>query len=188
MKKLNLFFTIIVLLLFSTVVIGQGLPGSDDSGESDRIEGKFKFIPLPIVDYGNAEGLTLGALPIGMFNLSEKDTISPSSSAGLLGTYSQNKTWYLIGFGMFYLNEDRWRITVAGGLGDENSQYFAASPINRWVRYNTGVDFAFVGVQRKIIPHLFGGLRYIYASFKTNSDYYTDSTATQLHGIGFDLR
>ena len=62
------------LLLFTTLqVFSQGPIG----GESDRIDGTFKFIPIPYVDYDNSYGYTIGVLPLGMFNLSKKDTISP---------------------------------------------------------------------------------------------------------------
>ncbi len=186
MKKLQIQYTFIVLILFSINAFGQGLPKSGGSGNSDRIEGKFKFVPLPFIDYGRAEGLSLGAIPMVMMNLSEKDTISPSSTVGLLGMYSENKTWYLMGFGMFYLDEDNWRVTLAGGVGDINSQFYAGNPINKWFKYNTGVDFAYISVQKKIIPHLYGGLSYVYTTFKTSSAIDTATTASQLHGIGFD--
>jgi len=187
MNKFQIPLTFIIILLFLTDAAGQGVTKTSGSAESDRIEGKFKFIPLPYIDYNNAEGFTIGAIPMAMMNLSEKDTISPSSTVGLLGMYSQNKTWYVMGFGMFYLCEDKWRVTFAGGVGDIKSQFYASNPINKWFRYNTNADFAYIGVQRKIIPNLYGGLSYVYTTFKTNSEYYTDTNATELHGIGFDV-
>lgn len=186
MKKILLAFLILFAIFRIENTLAQGLPKAGASGESDRIEGKFKFVPLPLVDYDRAVGFTLGAVPVAMLNLSEKDTISPSSTIGLLGMYSENKTWFAMGFGMFYLNEDKWRILVAGGLGDINYQFYASNPINRWFRYNTNADFAFLGIQRRIIPNLYAGINYVYTTFKTNSDFYSDSTATELHGIGFD--
>ena len=104
MKKLQLICTLILAIICSKNTFSQEQTKSDGSGESDRIEGKFKFIPLPYVDYNSAEGFTVGAIPMAMFNLSEKDTISPSSTIGLLGMYSENKTWYVMTFGTFYLN------------------------------------------------------------------------------------
>jgi hypothetical protein len=123
---------------------------------------------------------------MAMLNLSEKDTISPSSAIGLLGMYSENKTWHVMTFGTFYLNEDKWRVTFAGGFGDINSQYYAGNLINRWFRYNTNADFAYLNVQSNIIPNLYGGLSYVYTTFKTNSESSTDSAASQLHGIAID--
>ena len=104
-------------------------------------------MPLPYLDYDRALGASLGLVPMAMMNLSEKDTISPSSTIGLFGMYSENKTWFTMAFGKFYLNEDNWRITAAGGFGDINFQYYVANPINRWFRYNTVADFAFLEVQ-----------------------------------------
>ena len=155
-------------------------------GDNDRIEGKFKFIPLPYLDYHRAIGFSVGAIPLGMFNISEKDTISPSSVAGLFGMYSANETWFAMGFGMLYLDEDRWRVTFAGGTGDINYQFYVNSPINKWIKYNTNADFAFIGVQRRIIPKLYGGINYIYTSFKTSTDVFK-GPGSVLHGAGISV-
>ena len=45
---------------------------------SRRIDGKFKFMPIPYLNYDRSLGFMLGAVPMLMFNPSEKDTISPS--------------------------------------------------------------------------------------------------------------
>jgi len=55
---------------------------------------------------------TVGAVPMLMFNPNEKDTISPSSIIGDVATCSTNKTWFLMGFGMFFFDEDNWRIPI----------------------------------------------------------------------------
>ena len=126
LKKGSVLPHILTLVILSIVFSShsQGLLGGG-SGEGDRIDGKFKFLPLPYVDYNRAVGVTLGAIPMAMMNLSEKDTISPSSTVGLVGTYSENKTWFVMGFGVFYLDEDNWRIKAAGGYGDVNYQFYA---------------------------------------------------------------
>ena len=181
-------FSHVLTLVLLTIVFtshSQGLLGGG-GGEGDRIDGKFKFLPLPYVDYNRAVGVTLGAIPMAMMNLSEKDTISPSSTVGLVGTYSENKTWFVMGFGVFYLDEDNWRIKAAGGYGDVNYQFYAANPIDQWFRYNTNADFLYVSVQKQIIPDLYAGLGYIYTTFKTSTDFFEREFTTQLHGIVID--
>ena len=181
LKRILLFCMLVIAA--SQPTFAQGLPGGGLGGESDRIDGKFKFIPLPYIDYHRAIGWSFGAIPIGMFNLSEKDTLSPSSMAGLFGMYSTNETWFAMGFGMLYLDEDRWRVMFAGGTGDINYQFYVNSPINQWIKYNTNADFAYIGVQRRIIPKLYAGVNYIYTSFKTKTDIF-EGGGTDLHGAG----
>ncbi len=170
------------LLVFNNQSYSQGLFKAGGKGDSDRIEGKFKFIPLPYIDYHRAIGWSFGALPIGMYNLSEKDTLSPSSMTGLFGMYTTNDTWFAMGFGRMFLNEDRWRITYAAGIGNINYQFFVSSPINQWIKYNTNADFAYIGVQRRVIPKLYGGVNYIFTSFDTETDVFEGMTT--LHGAG----
>ena len=84
-------------MMFFSHLDGQGL-GGGMGGESSRIEGKTKFMPIPYLNYDRSMGFALGAVPILMFNPSEKDTISPSSVIGGVGFYSTSKTWFLMGF------------------------------------------------------------------------------------------
>lgn len=181
-------FKNLVLLIFSITLLSfnctfaQSLIG----GESDRIKGKYKFLPLPYINYNRAFGASVGAIPLFMVNLSEKDTISPSSMFGLVGIYSENKTWFILGFGVLYLKEDRWRIKVAGGHGDANFQFFAAGPIDQWFDYNTSGNFFYSSIQRRIASNFYAGVGYIYSTFETNLENINSGLETDLHGIVFD--
>lgn len=155
-----LFFITILIPFMGTAQMGFG-------GESDRIKENFKFIPLPYLDYNISTGYTVGFIPMAMFNPSKKDSISPSSTAGLFGMYSQNKSKFVMGFGMLYLNEDRWRVLFAGGMGDFNFQAYASNPYNRWFNYNTDVDFSYLSVQRRIAKNLYLGAHYEYVKYNT---------------------
>ena len=110
--------TLLQILLFialsftPSLLSGQGFGG----GGNNRIDGKYKFMPIPYLNYDRSSGFAVGAVPMLMFNPSKKDTISPSSLIGVVGTYSTNKTWFLMGFGKFILDEDNWRITTGGAL------------------------------------------------------------------------
>ena len=76
--SLSVRFILLVLLCVPLLVSGQGL-GGGLGGESGRIEGKYKFMPLPYLNYDRSLDYTLGAIPVLMFNPSEKDTISGPS-------------------------------------------------------------------------------------------------------------
>ena len=51
---------------------------------------------------------------MAMFNPVKDDTLSLSSIGALLGMYSTNGTWFVMGFGALFLDSDNWRIIGAG--------------------------------------------------------------------------
>jgi len=182
-RSLLLFLALIVLLCNCVIISGQGF----GSGNSERIDGKVKFMPIPYVNYDRSMGFSLGAVPMLMFNPSEKDTISPSSLIGGLGVWTTNKTWFLMGFGMFYLAEDNWRITTAGGIGTVNFQFYLDNPIGAWIPYQSEADFFMLKVERRIYKDLYGGVSYIYAHVITTTETIPVSDTISLNGIGLNL-
>lgn len=180
---LILSFSFICHLFIPNNLSAQG-PGVGGSG---RIEGKCKFIPIPYVNYDRSLGFSVGAVPMLMFNPSKKDTLSPSSLIGGVGFWTTNKTWFLMGFGMFYLSEDRWRITTAGGLGTVHYQFYLDSPINSWIPYQSKADFFMLKVERRIYQQLYGGVSYVYADVITSSETLPITDSLTLNGIGLNL-
>jgi len=162
-------------------------PGKDIGGDNGRIEGRYKIVPIPYINYNRSIGLTIGALPMVMFNPVEKDTISPSSIAGLLGMYSTNDTWLGMAFSQMFFSEDRWRVTAAGGKGSLNFQFYLDQPIDAWIPYNTSAGFAFLQVQRRIVRDVYGGISYVYMDFSTSTDLFPQTHDTTLNGLGLSL-
>ncbi len=121
---------------------------------------------------------------MAMFNPVSSDTVSPSSIAGALGIYTTNKTWFVMGFTMLFLDEDNWRITAAGGVGSINFQFFLDNPVNTIVPYNTAADFGYIGFQRRIVGKFYLGASYVNTKFKTTTDIFPDTFETTLHGLG----
>ena len=152
-------------------------------GNNGRIEGSFKFLPIPYINYNRSIGFQIGAIPMAQFNLTQKDTLSPSSMAGLFGMYSENKTYFLMGFSKFYLDEDNWRFTLAGGTGSVNFQFYL-EPIDLWIPYNTKLDMFFIEAQRRVYKKVYIGLSYIYLKFDTSVEVSDDIFAQQLNGLG----
>lgn len=177
----------LICFLFTPLLVSAQGVGGGMGGESSRIEGKMKFMPIPYVNYDRSLGFTVGAVPLLMFNPSEKDTISPSSIVGAVGTWSTNKTWFVMGFGMFFLDEDTWRITTAGGSGAVNFQFYLDNPIGGWIPYQSEVDFFMLKVERRIIESLYGGVSYIYADMITSIEGLPITDSTTLHGIGLNM-
>ena len=180
-----------VLILGSTILIpthlaAQGTPSSG-GGTEGRMKENFKFVPVPYINYNRSIGLSLGVLPMAMFNPIPADTLSPSSIAGLLGMYSTNKTWFFMGFTKIFVDEDNWRFTGAGGVGSINFQFFMDYPINSFISYNTEADFAYIKAQRRVISKLYLGLDYVYADLRTTTESLPLEEDATLHGLGLSL-
>jgi outer membrane protein assembly factor BamA len=180
---------VLFLITFAGLVSGssdlfaQG-PGVGGNG---RIEDKCKFIPVPYLNYDRSLGFSVGAVPLLMFNPSRKDTISPSSLLGGVGLWTTNKTWFLLGFGMFHLGEDRWRITTAGGTGAVNFQFYLDGPINIWVPYQSEAVFLMLKVERRIYEQIYGGLSYVYADVVTSTENLPLADSLTIRGIGLSI-
>jgi len=168
-KKYSLLiFTI--YLIFSFNSYGQGM-----GGKNGRIEDDFKFLPIPYINYSRSIGFQIGALPMAQFNPVRKDTLSPSSLAGLFGMYSTNKTYFFMGFAKLYFDSDNWRFTTAGGTGSVNFQFYLDNPVDSWIPYNTKMDFFYIEAQRKIYKKIYFGFSYIYImDYRTNIYYPRD--------------
>jgi outer membrane protein assembly factor BamA len=182
MRKKALRICLLALLVLPAPAAGQGLGGG--GGGTDRIEGRYKIVPLPYLNYNRSIGLTLGGLPMVMFNPVARDTISPSSVGGLLGMYTTNDTWFVAGFTRVHLAEDQWRITAAGGVGSINFQFYLDNPIDIWVPYNTQAGFGYADVQRRIAGDLFLGVSYVHMRFENTTEIAPDTATTTLNGVG----
>jgi len=184
--RLTVMCALILVILLPGVVRSQGA-SSGGTGSASRIEGSFKFLPIPYINYDRSIGFQLGALPMALFNPVKNDTISPSSMAGLFGMYTSNDTWFLTAFCKLFLDEDNWRVTAAGGTGNYNFQFYMDAPIADWIPYSTEMDVVFVQLQRRLYKRLYGGVSYVYLDFITTLDQVPDPMRTTLHGLGLDL-
>jgi len=177
-----------IFLLISAAVFTRAQDaGAESGGRGTRIEGRAKFMPVPYINYDRSLGFSFGAVPMLMFNPVERDTVSPSSLVGGLGMYTTNKTWMAMGFGMFYLDEDKWRIATAGGYGNIHYQFYLDFLWGFWLPYQVEAGFFFARVERKIRNHLYGGLSYMRAHMVTGLDNLPVSDTLSLNGIGFNL-
>lgn len=91
-----------------------------------------------------------------------------------------------MGFGMFFLGEDDWRITTAGGLGTIHFQFYL-DLVGSWIPYQSEASFFMFKLERRIYDRLYGGISYIYADVitSTEADFLSDSLT--LHGLGLNL-
>lgn len=156
------------------VLLFLGLISSfSNAQEESKPQKKVNFAAVPVVNYSNATGFSLGAMGQAFYKISKKDNISPVSSSGIYAMYTTNGTWFGAIFQRLYINEDRWRILAAVGSGNINYQYFQEIPIfgtGGFIGYNTQANFAMLKVERKIIGKLYFGLLGIYSNSKTVFD------------------
>lgn len=185
MKNKILLTTVLIAIFIALFFVAFPQIPSSDSGaiKSDK---NFSFMPIPYINYDRTLGFSGGFLPMAMYNLSRKDTISPSSISGGFGMYTTNKSWFVLQFNKFYFHEDRYRAIFAAGTGDFNSQFYLELPgFDDFIKYSTAMSFVKVELQRRVIPHLYIGLNYFYAKLFNQLDSLAELNAeTYLNSIG----
>ena len=159
-------FLVIIIALLSVNISYSQKKKSEKELKKDK---KIKIVPY--LSYNRTYEFMFGAVPMVMYKVNQKDTISPESISGLMGIYTTNKTWFAIAFSKLYLKEDRWRITIGAGLGTANSQFMSGGTTSNFIDYQTGADFFKLEVQRKIGKDLYFGANYMYTKFNNVFDH-----------------
>jgi hypothetical protein len=181
---------LVFALLFGVIQLSQAqgisMGGSSGSSSSDSTE-HFKFMPLPYINYDRSLEFQIGFLPMAMYTLNKKDTVSPQSVSGLIGIWTTNKSWFGIGFSKFFLKEDTWRLSAAGGLVSVNFQTYVDIPGGGFVDYNTAADFVFVQAQRRLVGKLFLGVHYNYFAFNSRFEGLDEPKVAYQNGVGVIL-
>lgn len=143
------------------------------TGESARPKhGEFLAVPIPShkPTFGWGVNVMLGYV----FPLDPDDKISPPSTVGGFGFYSENQSWATGLFGQLYLKEDHYRVRggiFAGdinydfsGIGTAAGESGLSIPLEQSMRAGAIEVLALVG------PKLYLGPRYIYSDINTTVD------------------
>ena len=160
----------LLLLLFTLTTI-LTCPAQIIQEESPIDKKNIDFAPIPYVSYNRTYDFIFGAVPMIMYRLSAKDSISPASLSGAIGIYTTNKSWFTAVFSKFYLNEDKWRITVGAGIGTMNSQFLQSGAIPQFINFQTGADFFKLEIKRRLLEDVYGGVNYLYTNFNNEYDF-----------------
>jgi len=133
---------------------------------------KVNVAAIPIINYDPAMGASFGAMSQLFHTVQKNDTISPTSSTGVFGMYSTNRSYGGIAFTRFYFNEDNWRIKLAAGFGNINFQYWQAIPIidGVFIGFNTKAAFVGLLVERRVYKKLYAGILGTILKSKTEFD------------------
>ena len=136
--------------------------------------GEFVIAPIPMINPTLENGLGLAVAYL--YRVDKKDTVSPPSVTGLGGFRTSNgsRGWGLVQ--QFYLKEDRYRLTFAGGRANVNYNFFGIGteagsagvsiPINL-----SGSGFLLEGLMRVKSSRWYVGARYYFLKSKVTVDF-----------------
>ena len=176
-------FVVLVVFLSSCSVLYAQQESANDSTDKN-----FQLIPVPYLSYDRTLGFSFGAVPMAMYRLNKRDTISERSLSGIVGFYTTNKSWFGMAFTRLNFGQGNWRTVAAYGIGNYNFQFYLAGPIGTFIPYTTGAQFLIVSVQRRIVSDLFAGLNYSWAKLDTEFDTPIPiTTDVTLNGLGLNL-
>ncbi|HSZ59640.1 MAG TPA: BamA/TamA family outer membrane protein [Tepidisphaeraceae bacterium] len=93
-------------------------------GAPPAAESKNEWIIAPLPNHNPEFGWGIVGRAAYIFSLDPNDKISPPSTIGLGGYYSENHTWFAGLFGRFFIDEDRYRV-IAGLMHAEVNYNFS---------------------------------------------------------------
>ncbi|WP_338238499.1 BamA/TamA family outer membrane protein [Persicobacter diffluens] len=183
-----LFFIFIWKCLGTASATAQEVVANDVKLYPEKLDKNFHFIPVPYGNYEEVTGISVGLAPLVMFHPVAEDTLSPASVLGLFGMYAQNKSRMGMGFTQLFFNEDRWRLTAAFGQAQINYQFVMRHPDWEIIPYESGLNFGFLQVERRLFSRLYGGLTYYQTQYNTRiKSQEADAFSLTQVGIGMNL-
>jgi len=154
---------------------------------------KVGIAAIPMINYNRTQGIVVGALVSYFYKMNKKDTISPSSSTGITGIYTEEKSYALFGYSQLFFKEDRWRILAAVGTMDINFQFYQENPVTavgNFYDYSTKANVLFLQVQRNIFKRIYIGPIGSMVKSTTEFDFPSESggdsvSISNLNNIGY---
>jgi len=157
---------LLLVALFLLTATGEvrsqaGLAGGDSYALAEG-ERNLSFAGIPVPNYSEVLGFSLGVVGVAYYKLDRHDDVCPPSTTGLFGFYSENNSWIGAAFQQIHYDRDRWRGILAAGTGDIKYQFNPAAidpglP-DLFLDYTTATDFAFLEASRLTWNHLYLGL------------------------------
>jgi hypothetical protein len=151
----------------------------------------FTIVPGPV--YGTTQKLGLVVVPMLVYTLNRKDTLSPPSSSALMVYFDFYGSWVTSIKQSLYWNRNKWRAFISAGIGNLQLKYFGIGRDTSIVSNNDsnyvwthqeGLDVSAICF-RKIYRGLYGGLEYRYINANLQG---SDSASTaQLTAAGLPV-
>ena len=151
----------------------------------------FTIIPGPTANATQKIGF--GVLPMIVYDLDKKDTLSPPSSTAVLIYFDFYGSWMTAAQQTFFWNHNKWRAIVLFGYGQLKQKFFG---IGRDTSVVTNDDSNYVWAiekplmfsatcYRRVVSHFYAGLEYSYTSLYLDGK---DSTAkAEMSAEGVEL-
>ena len=178
MKKAVLFF---ILFAFT---ITTAFPQSEEKSKESK---DLEFSPIPYISYNRTTEFEFGVLPMVMYSVNKKDTISPKSISGAMYVYTTNKSQFGFQFNKLYLNEDRYRITLAVGVADYNAQVFIDGIFipSKFYDFNTYAQFFMLKLERRVWRNIFLGTGFAYINAENSLEIGGPVFKSERSGLSF---
>lgn len=148
----------ITTLFFLFLLVFESVNGQ--KGPAIQKRQKTGIAAIPMINYNRTQGIVAGALVTGFYKINKKDTISPSSSTGFIGIYTEQKSYAFMTYSQLFFAEDKWRILAAAGTVDINFQFFLDNPSSstgNFYDYSTKANFVMVQLQHNIFKRIYFG-------------------------------
>ncbi len=191
-------------LFLSIILLGFMVPGlswaameqdmvelADQANEVKTVakEAEGAWLPVPIPVLNPTVGSGLQAALLYMHPRKSEDTTVPNATSGIIGMYTDTRSWFAGGFHDGNWREDLFRFRIIGGTGNFNLKYygrgegsiFADNP----VQYSITGDILLTQLLRRIpgTRDWYLGMRYMYI----NSNVVFNSASPSLPLIGVDM-
>jgi len=135
-----------------------------------KVAGNVNFTILPGPVSGTSNKVGFMVLPMIVYNLDKKDTLSPPSSSAILFYFDFYGSWVAAVKQSFYWNQNKWRAFISAGIGDMQLKFFGvgrdsviiSNDESNYVWTHQSGFVASVNCFRKIYKGLYGGLEYRY--------------------------
>ncbi|HEY2583354.1 MAG TPA: BamA/TamA family outer membrane protein [Mucilaginibacter sp.] len=152
-------------------------------------EKNIEFTVMPFLGYNRNLQVMLGAIPMMMYKLNVRDTVSPQSLSGLSAIYTTNGSYFVAIFNRWYVKEDKWRFKLFALTGNYTSQFFVDDVDEPdFFEYGTKTSIISIGGQHKIIRGFYGGISYTYAHYNTvYENNIAPTSITYTNGLALDL-
>lgn len=156
-------------MIFFCSFFGFGQIKTDSTATPKKENKKFDFNVMPYLNYNRTLDFMFGAIPMVMYKMDKKDSISPKSLSGISAVYTTNKSYFIASFNKLYFKEDTWRAQIFMAIGNQNAQFYADDlDTGEFYDYGTKKTILSLVIQRKIVKSLYFGLGYSNMHYDTH--------------------
>ena len=150
-------------LLFATLFIWAFSLEAQETEKDSVFDASSKtFLTLPLIINNPAFQTGFGAVPMYFFNFDKEDEVSPPSMASVIGLYSTNKSYVLLGSGRFFWDQDKNRASIAFGPTRVNYDFeYEIEGEDIQLVYSELRTFILLEYSRKIIGDFYLGALYL---------------------------